>query len=218
MPVRRRDILSRLLTFACTPKGEKALGRLNRLAEKASGADLCVRDDGPADAAWAGLLGLCAEAGTLQADAGYLAFPDEEARRWCNGLWFEEYVKMTLYNLRANKHIRDWASSVRVRREGVLNELDALFSTRNRLFTIECKTTSMLDDRNRHADRVSSVLYKADSLHDHLGGVYARAMLCSVRPLADKDRERARTLGIHVVCGWDALTLADNLISWSKEA
>ena len=125
---------------------------------------------------------------------------------------------MTLFRLKSAQRIRDFASSVRVRREGVLNELDALFTARNRLFTIECKTSCMDGSEQAQAGRAASTLYKVDSLHDRLGGVFARAMLCSVRPLERKDRERARTMGVHVVCGRDLLSLEEKLVTWSAEA
>jgi len=220
VPARRRDVLGRLLALACTKEGERALGRLNRLAGHAAKAeDLCARDDNtPTDAAWQELLSLCAEAGTAQSGNGHVAFPDEAARRWCNGGWFEEYVKMTLYRLKAERRIRDFASSVEVRREGVKNELDALFTARNRLFTIECKTAAMSGNMATQDKEPSDHLYKADSLHDHLGGAFAKAMLCSVRPLAAKDRERARGLDVRVVCGKELLALEKELITWSNEA
>ncbi|MBQ9406137.1 MAG: DUF1887 family protein [Desulfovibrio sp.] len=211
LPAARRDALRRMLEIACTPEGEKALGRLNYLAEKASRIDNCVRDDFSPNLAWSDVLRLCHESGTLQMGADVVAFPDEYALRWCNGVWFEEYVRMALYRLKAEKRIKDFASSVQVRRAGVRNELDALFTVRNRLFTIECKTAAMFHDN------AASILYKADSLHDRIGGVFARAMLCSVRPLAAKDRERARELGVRVVWGKGLLSLADKLITWSKE-
>ncbi len=217
VPAERRGVLNSLLQFACTSHGEKALGHLNRLAEKAAKANLCVYDDGPFDAAWKNLLKLCIEAGTIQTGNGHVAFSDETARRWCNGIWFEEYVKMTLYRLKAAQHIKDFAVSVEVRRKGVKNELDALFSVRNRLFTIECKTSTMFNNATSQPEKVPSVLYKADSLHDRLGGIFARAMLCSVRPLDVVDRERANSLGVRIVCGKDLLSLADKFIAWSKE-
>ena len=218
VPARRRECLQRLLRLACTPAGEKALGRLNRLAENAAGPALCARDDGPADAAWLELLSICRDAGTAQDGNGHVAFPDEAARRWCNGTWFEEYVRMTLFHLRGAQRINDFASPVSVRREGVLNELDALFTVRNRLFTIECKTSAMSGGNIAHLDRVASTLYKMDSLHDRLGGIFARALLCSVRPLAAKDIERARTMGVRVLCGKDLLSLEEKLVTWSNEA
>lgn len=218
VPARRREALTRLLELACTPAGEKALGHLNRVAENAANADLCARDDWPSDTAWEKLLALCKEAGMALTGNGHVAFPNETARRWCNGVWFEEYVRMLLFRLKTERIIKDFASSVKVRLAGVLNELDALFTVRNRLFTIECKTSLMAGNSAVQTDRVSSNLYKVDSLHDRLGGIFARAMLCSVRPLDRKDRERARTMGVRVICGKDILLLEDKLISWSKEA
>lgn len=145
-------------------------------------------------------------------------FPTKRHDAGCNGVWFEEYVRMLLFRLKTERIIKDFASSVKVRLAGVLNELDALFTVRNRLFTIECKTSLMAGNSAVQTDRVSSNLYKVDSLHDRLGGIFARAMICSVRPLDRKDRERARTMGVRVICGKDILLLEDKLISWSKEA
>lgn len=218
VPTQRRESLSRLLKLACTPAGGKALGRLNRLAENAAQATLCARDDGAADATWKELLAICKDAGTILDGNGYVAFPNEAARRWCNGTWFEEYVRMTLFHLKGAKRIKDFASSVSVRREDVRNELNALFTARNRLFTIECKTSVMLGRSTPHTERVASTLYKVDSLHDRLGGIFTRAMLCSVRPLAAEDIERARTMGVRVICGKDLLSLEEKLVTWSNEA
>ena len=213
VPKERRELLIKLLECTCTHDGEKALGRLNWLAEQAQG-NLRVYDDCPMEPAWEKVMTLCSCAGTLQRRDNELLFPNENARRWCNGVWLEEYVKATLYHLHACKKIKDWASSVRVRHKGILNELDALFSVHNRLFIIECKTTCMV---KKPMQPDNATLYKADSLHDRLGGVFAKAMLCSVRPLADKDKERAKKqLQVHIVSGNDLLRLADILTLWSQ--
>lgn len=213
----RREALNALLALACGQVGEKALGRLNRLAETAARASLCARDDGPATGTWRDLLAICRAAGTAREGNGHVAFPDEAARRWCNGGWLEEYVRMTLFRLKSAQRIRDFASSVSVRREGVLNELDALFATRNRLFTIECKTSIMSGSGLPLSGQATSALYKLDSLNDRLGGVFARSMLCSVRPLDHRDRERARTMGVRIVSGKELLNLEEKLVTWSKE-
>ena len=217
VPARRRDILTSLLRLACTPAGKGALTRLNRLALAAKGS-LYARDDGPEEAAWSDLLDLCRQAGTVEADNGYVAFPDEAGRKWCNGVWFEEYVRMTLFRLKLAQRIRDFASSVSVRRDGVRNELDALFTVRNRLFAIECKTSFMDGRSSEQQNRAASALYKLDSLHDRLGGIMTRAMLCSVHPLRPEDRERAQTMKLRVVCGRDLLNLEQELVTWSNKA
>ncbi|SDF30442.1 Card1-like endonuclease domain-containing protein [Desulfovibrio legallii] len=218
VPAPRREALMRLLELACTPAGGMALGHLNRLAENATNANCCARDNRAPDGTWEKLLALCKGEGMALTGNGCVAFPNETARRWCNGVWFEEYVRMTLFKLKMERIINDFASSVRVRREGVLNELDALFTARNRLFTIECKTSVMSDSGAAQQNRVSADLYKVDSLHERLGGIFTRAMLCSVRPLDSRDMERARTMGVRVLCGKDVLNLKNKLISWSKEA
>lgn len=219
VPEQRRNVLRRLLRFACSGRGERALGRLNRLAGDARKTDiLCLRYDDRESAPLEELLSLCQEAGMAQLGNGYVNFPDEAARHWCNGAWFEEYVRMTLYRLRANGHIADWACAVSVCRDGVKNEIDALFTARNRLFTIECKTAAMSGSEVEQRDLVSSFLYKADSLHDYLGGVFARAMLCSVRPLTDADRKRAHSMDVRVVCGNAVQALEEELLTWSKGA
>ena len=129
---------------------------------------------------------------------------------------------MTLYRLKAEKRLKDWATSVTVCRGGVKNEIDGLFAVRNRLFTIECKTSAMRSNAVQQtekalAEKTTGVLYKADSLHDRLGGIFARAMLCSIRPLTDVDRERAKQLGIRVVCGRELQLLPDKISKWIKD-
>lgn len=226
VPAQRRETLTSLLRLASTSGGEMALIRLNRLALVAKGS-LYARNDGPEEGAWSDLLNLCQQAGTALVDGAHVIFPDEEARKWCNGVWFEEYVRMTLFRLKLAQRIKDFASSVQVRRDGVLNELDALFTVRNRLFTIECKTSVMdgssSKQQNRaglaeQQNRAASALYKLDSLHDRLGGILTRAMLCSVHPLRAEDRERAETMRLRVVCGKDLLDLEQKLVTWSNEA
>lgn len=61
------------------------------------------------------------------------------------------------------------------------------------------------------------MLYKADSLHDRLGGIFAGTMVCSVSPLDAKHLERARGMDVHLVCGGALLSLPEKLIAWSRE-
>lgn len=221
VPGERRDILHAMLRLLCTaPRAAQALQSLNAAAAQAGKRrDMLVEDTATPSPAWQELLDLCRQADMLQHDKGYICFPSEDARRWCNGLWFEEFVRMTLYKMQADKRISDWAASVNVSRNGVKNELDALFCVRNRLFVIECKTAAMtIEPQAGDHNKVASILYKADSLHDRLGGIYARSALCSVLPLERKERERAQALGIHVVCGGDLLKLDENLVRWASLA
>lgn len=219
VPAERRALLVALLKLVCTrgSEGQRALQSLNACAQQAKGSPLMAEDKATPTTAWAALLDLCKQAGMLQHDNGFLYFPSEAARSWCNGLWFEEYVRMTLYKMQADKQIRSWASSVHVRKEQVPNELDALFSVRNRLFTIECKT-AVIQEKNTGHDNgsVSSMLYKADSLHDRLGGVFTQAMLCSVLPPGKHELARAKDLNIRIVYGKELLQLDKTLLSWAS--
>ncbi|MBQ7585956.1 MAG: DUF1887 family protein [Desulfovibrionaceae bacterium] len=217
VPEKRRQILVKLLKLACTKEGEKALGRLNHLA-KTCLPDLYIRDDSPPNDLWIQLISICEEAGMAKLEDGILSFPNEDCRRWCNGAWIEEYIQMTLYRLKHDQKIKDWAINVQVDSQNeVPNELDALFCIRNRLFIVESKTSTMMGSINQ-SDKVPSYLYKADSLHDRLGGIYAKAMLCSVRRLKNKDLNRAQNMGVKVIFGKDILNLYDIIVDWIKTA
>lgn len=205
VPENRRNVITQMLEVVLGKKGERALGRLNYVAEKG----MIVLDEERREEKYAKLLSLCQEAGMLRDENRIVSFPDEDARRWCNGIWFEEYVQMVLYRMKAKKQIQSWATSVQVRKDGVLNELDALFSVRNRLYTIECKTSSL-----SQSEKTPPILYKADSLHDRLGGVFAKAMLCSVRSPAQNDLNRAQSMGIEVVWGEKVKQLESRLLKW----
>ena len=62
----------------------------------------------------------------------------------------------------------------------------------NKLHIIECKTKGMRDDGD-------DTLYKLESLRDLLGGLQARAMLVSFRPLRHNDITRAEDLGLALI-------------------
>lgn len=222
VPQERRTILSDMLALICSahPDTEKSLRSLNFYAQQAKTArDMVVEDKAVQTEKWKELLNLCRNAGMLQYGNGYVTFPNEEARAWCNGIWLEEFVRMALYKLKNGKKINSWASSVNVVRNKVANELDAIFSVRNRLFIIECKTAK-INSSNNHVDssRISNVLYKADSLHDRLGGIFAQSMLCSIEPLSQAEQKRAREMGIVTVTGKELLKLDEILLRWSSKA
>jgi len=217
VPADRREILDGMVEMLCrgSQKAVAALRSLNACAQEAlKNADRVVKENVRLSAEWEKLLAFCRQAGMLERDNGWLCFPSEEARAWCNGIWFEEFVRKVLYRLKCDGRITSWASSVQVRKNAIPNELDALFCVRNRLFTLECKTSFMAG-----ADtRPDGMLYKADSLHDRLGGVFARAMLCSIFPLQPYDRKRADDLRIRVVSGSSLPNLSDEIVCWISGA
>lgn len=208
----QRKALVGMLELVCqgSQSAEMALRGLNACAQEAGRhADRVAKENVRPSPAWEKLLAFCEQAGMAHRGQGWLSFPSEEARAWCNGIWFEKYVQMILYRLKAEGRITSWASSVQVRNKAVPNEFDALFSVRNRLFMLECKTSVMSEPL-----RPDAMLYKLDALHRRAGGVFARAMLCSIFPLDPHARNRAEEHRIRVVSGRDLLNLGDLLVRW----
>ncbi len=166
------------------------------------------------------------ELGTLLADLeetglatyndGVLTFKHEEARRFANGEWLENLVHSTVRAIQNElPTIQDHSLGVQVYRKigerEVRNELDVATIVNNKLHIIECKTKGMRDDGD-------DTLYKLESLRDLLGGLQARAMLVSFRPLRHHDLVRAQDLGLAII-GPDQLgDLQTHLYEWLKGA
>ena len=119
---------------------------------------------------------------------GVLEFFSEDARRFSNGEWLENLVHNTVREIQDElPTIQDHSLNVQVYRETggreVRNELDVATVVNNKLHIIECKTKGMRDDGD-------DTLYKLESLRDLLGGLQARAMLVSFRPMRHNDISR----------------------------
>lgn len=141
-----------------------------------------------------GLLGL----GYARIHNGRLTFRNESARAFANGVWFENWVFTELVALREQlPDIQDLAMGVTVMRdvgeESVRNEFDVMVLVANRLFVIECKTKVLAN-----ANKGTEALYKLDALTDMMGGLPARAAICSFQPITEGDRLRAHDMGIEV--------------------
>lgn len=150
---------------------------------------------------------------TLKTDR--IIFPDEKARFFVNGGWFEEYVYSQLFNLRKDiESINDLARNIQVVRTtqkgDVRNEIDVAFLANNRLYLIECKTRGWNDEAGNES------LYKLDTLKDLLGGLQAQAMLVSYQKLGRHIKRRADDLGIKYCDGADIHRLREKLKEWVK--
>lgn len=153
------------------------------------------------------LLAICKAAGQLDYDGSMLVFRDEAARRWCNGIWLEQYVQAILADLEAENRISSWAVNVKIAGPGYGNELDAVFTAHNRLYVIECKTARLAGK-----PAAASILYKADSLKDRVGGIFTRSMLCALDDLTPVEAQRASNMGIKTVTGARIMNLREILI------
>ncbi|MCQ1060093.1 Card1-like endonuclease domain-containing protein [Photobacterium sp. DNB23_23_1] len=156
------------------------------------------------------------ETGLATYHDGILTFKHEEARRFANGEWLENLVHSTVRAIQSDlPTIQDHSLGVQVYRQigdrEVRNELDVATVVNNKLHIIECKTKGMRDDGD-------DTLYKLESLRDLLGGLQARAMLVSFRPLRHHDLVRAQDLGLAII-GPDQLSdLQTHLHRWFKDA
>ncbi|OEF23529.1 Card1-like endonuclease domain-containing protein [Vibrio rumoiensis] len=147
---------------------------------------------------------------------GTLTFYNEDARRFSNGEWLENLVHNTVREIHDElPTIQDHSLNVQVYRETggreVRNELDVATVVNNKLHIIECKTKGMRDDGD-------DTLYKLESLRDLLGGLQARAMLVSFRPMRHNDISRAQDLGLALIGPDELKNLKTYLTKWFNEA
>lgn len=162
------------------------------------------------------LLSDLVEAEIAHYENGILTFVDEDARRFSNGEWLETLVHSTVRQIQKDMPtIQDHSLNVQVYRQlgdrEVRNELDVASVANNKLHIIECKTKGMRDDGD-------DTLYKLESLRDLLGGLQARAMLVSFRPLRYNDITRAEDLGLALIGPDELKDLKTHLTNWFKEA
>lgn len=159
------------------------------------------------------LLAICNAAGKLNYTKSYITFPNNDCRKWCNGIWLEEYVQTVLALLQAEGRITSWASNVKIIGAGYYNELDAIFTVNNRLHVIECKTSRLASKGG-----ATSILYKSDSLNDRIGGSFTRSLLCALDPLSEAEEQRAKNMGIKAVIGAELKNLKEILTEWIETA
>lgn len=156
------------------------------------------------------------EADIATYENGVLTFANEDARRFSNGEWLETLVHSTVRQIQQDMPtIQDRSLNVQVYRQlgdrEVRNELDVASVVNNKLHIIECKTKGMRDDGD-------DTLYKLESLRDLLGGLQARAMLVSFRPLRHNDITRAEDLGLALIGPDELKDLKSHLSEWFAEA
>jgi hypothetical protein len=136
-----------------------------------------------------------------------LVFRNEAAARYFRGGWLEEYAWIKLRGLRPH----DWSVNLESKTlNQTPNEYDALVAHRNRLLLIECKTTRFGRDGLKDA----SYIYKLAQLAQQTGGIMARSLLLSARPVSDEVWQRARDSQVDILAGEAIKTLPDYLRKW----
>ena len=164
------------------------------------------------------LLNILCVGGICRFQDNRLLFENPESVRFVAGGWLEEYV----YNVvRSIDEVHDAIYNVKVKRDyagnnSVNNEYDVVFTSNNRFFMIECKT-SRLEGPDRE-ERTSDVIYKLDSLKERAGGIYGKAMLVSYRKVPQYARERMKTNNIEWCDGASLKELKRKIKEWIKKS
>ena len=79
----------------------------------------------------------------------------------------------------------------------------------NRALIIECKA--------KKQDQAQDAIYKLGQLVRQVGGLMARGLYVSARPVSDTDRGRAKEYGVDVLAGEDLSDLSDYLRRWKSD-
>ena len=195
----------------------RPLGQLNWLAQEAEMRNrLTVKmaSEQLDSISLGALIRIFEEAGLLTVESDSLRFADAPARSFTKGGWLERHVFRRVAALRDHLGIRDHAANLQlIDAQGVRNELDVVCIARNRLFVIECKTARMDGGR---AEKANDSLFKLAEVCRRVGGLGARGMLVSYRPMAEAELRLASALGIEVVFGTAISSFDDRLRAWVR--
>lgn len=171
-------------------------------------------------------MNIAQELGMVTYTQNNVTFASEEARKWCNGGWLEEYVKGVLAGMRKKKLIDDFAANIELnyrnhikgaQKDAVQNELDAAFSKNNQLYLIECKTSDLTGKEQANINirtKATDAIYKLNTLRRNLGGAFGRGMIATVFEPREEDQERAQELRLRLVSGTRLLGLEKDISQW----
>ncbi|MEW6419781.1 MAG: DUF1887 family CARF protein [Nitrospirota bacterium] len=132
-----------------------------------------------------------------------------------SGGWLEEYVYSIVNRISPD----DIKMGVKVEwdqkgPEPPTNEYDVIFTMKNRLYIIECKTKRFEgDDRELTG---SDPIYKLDSLRDAAGGLFGKGMLVSYRKLTTDQKKRLKANKLEYCDGSNLRNLDQKTREWLK--
>ena len=157
------------------------------------------------------LLELAQQHGLLTIDEAYnrVNFANTEAARYLGGGWVEEYVFLKFTGTLAPSQYT-LGAQITHSTSKTQNEIDGIAVAHNRALIIECKA--------KKQDQAQDAIYKLGQLVRQVGGLMARGLYVSARPVSDTDRSRAREYGVDVLAGDDLADLSDYLRRWKSEA
>lgn len=123
---------------------------------------------------------------------GKLVFKNKEVAEFLAGGWFELYCARILKELNVSTKIFHGE----IEKEGIKNELDAIFLLNGKLHLIEVKTSNL-----KIEPKARDILYKLDSLRRSIGGSSSKACVLSLEEIEHNARERAESLNIALIQG-----------------
>lgn len=156
------------------------------------------------------LLELAQQQGLLVTDEAYnqITFANAEAAEYFCGGWVEEYVFLKFTGTLAPSQYT-LGAQITHSVSKTSNEIDGIAVAHNRALIIECKA--------KKQDQAQDAIYKLGQLVKQVGGLMARGLYVSARPVSDTDRNRAREYGVDVLAGEELANLSDYLRQWKSD-
>jgi len=132
-----------------------------------------------------------------------------------SGGWLEEYVYSVVKKITPD----DIKMGVRVEwdqkgPEPPTNEYDVIFTMKNRLYIIECKT-KRFEGEDREPTSADPI-YKLDSLRDAAGGLFGKGMLVSYRKLTADQKKRLKANRLDYCDGPNLKILSQKIREWTQ--
>ncbi|SDA64389.1 protein of unknown function [Algoriphagus alkaliphilus] len=119
--------------------------------------------------------------------------------KYLTGDWFEEYILFIIKKL-FNFDGPEIAMGIHIYREGTPNEIDILFTHKNSLYYIECKSSISIDGQINN-NLYNDTLYKTAALKKDFGLYVNTYLFCTddLTQLNENQKNRAKYLGINLV-------------------
>ena len=140
-------------------------------------------------------------------------YPPYHDVNFVSGGWLEEYV----YSVVKKMSPDDIKMGVKVEwdqkgPEPPTNEYDVIFTMKNRLYIIECKT-KRFEGEDREPTSADPI-YKLDSLRDAAGGLFGKGMLVSYRKLTADQKKRLKVNRLDYCDGPNLKNLSQKIKEW----
>lgn len=140
---------------------------------------------------------------------------NRDETNYLTGDWFEEFTYEVVQRV-LGKDDSEIGKGIRVTRgEKTSNEFDVMFTHKNALYVIECKTDVADNEEGKLSQLFTSTLYKASTLKKDFG-LFVKYYLFSVNDfakLSPEQKDRARVLDINLV-GTEILNNEERLIEF----